>query len=342
MRHNSVSGVLGLAAAILLVPIAGAVPHEKVLYRFTGGTDGASADSRLVMDAAGHLYGTAQYGGDLNCSNGYPCSGCGVVFELITSASGEWHEKVLRAFQGGLDGAQPDGNLVFDSVGNIYGTTSDGGAGTDCYGQLGCGTIFELSPRTNGNWKETVLYSFRNPSDGAAPAGLTFDASGNLYGTASTAISSEIYELSPPRQKGGAWAKTILYNMPDNMRVNSGLVFDDVGNLYASWSGDCCGGVFELKNVNGTWERTDLYDFLGGGYGGQPEAGVILDSKGRVYGTGVYGGNDWGIAFELKRGSQWTETMIHNFCSLNNCADGAWPEALVFDPAGNLYGVTYY
>ena len=341
---QKLSIVIGFVATIMLAPALQATVHDKVLYRFTDGADGAYPNS-LILDKAGNIYGTAQWGGDLNCSNGYPNSGCGVVFELLPSGDGKWQERVLYAFHGGTDGIQPVGNLLFDSSGNLYGTTLGGGTDTSCSPPFGCGTVFELSPNGDGSWAETVLYNFQGGSDGSSPSGLTFDASGNLYGVSSIYAGSAIYELSPPQEKGGAWTETTIYTTGNGsyVWVSSNLVFDREGNLYGSWFPNfCCGGVFELKHLDGRWEKTDLYDFRGGGNGGEPVSGIIFDSKGRMYGTGISGGNNWGIAFELKpSGGQWTESMLYNFCSFNNCADGAWPYApLVFDQAGNLYGTT--
>jgi hypothetical protein len=92
--------------------------------------------------------------------------------------------------------------------------------------------------------------------------------------------------------------------------------------------------------VNGQWSEADLYDFLGGGNGGQPAAGVIRDGKGNLYGTAAEGGNSFGMAFELSHsGGKWKEIMLHNFCSWNNCADGSFPLAgLVMGKHGVLHG----
>lgn len=333
--------VMGIAVTLLPAVNLRAAAHERVLHRFTGGTDGAFPSSSLLRSASGHLYGTASGGGNANACTGNNPPGCGVVFELAPSANGKWQQSVLYAFHGGTDGSYPGGDLVFDSAGNIYGTTAGGGTN-------GYGTVFELSCNRDGSWAETVLYSFHAGSDGAEPIGLTIDASGHLYGstTGVGAYYETVYELSPPQAKGGTWTEATLYTNHSFTRLNPGLVFDGKGNLYGSWQQlyDChagCGAVFELKRVGKRWQERDLYDFLGGGNGGQPN-GVILDDRGRVYGTGGVGGNDFGIAFELKRsGGQWTEVMLYNFCSLNNCADGASPGSpLLLDSAGNLYGTT--
>jgi len=336
------SVLLGMAVT-LLVLAAPVAAHEKVLYQFSGRSDGAVPSSGLVMDAAGHLYGTASFGGDAkNCTGG-----CGVVFEL-TSTNGKWREAVLYAFHGGTDGVRPSGNLVFDSAGNLYGTTFTGGSGA-CKG--GCGTVFELSSK-RGSWTETVLYSFQDVEDGALPVGLTIDASGRLYGVTTTGGTEfgTVFELSPSADGDDAWKETTLYSFQAfEIQANPGMVFDTKGNLYGSWfqlyqcvPPNSCGTVFQLKFTDHGWDEANLFDFPGGGNGGQPMAGVILDQQGRIYGTGSDGGNNWGIAFELKRsGAGCTEKILHRFCSLNNCADGSQPEApLVFDQAGNLYGTT--
>jgi uncharacterized repeat protein (TIGR03803 family) len=155
--------------------------HETVLYSFTCGSDGCEPNSVLLEDAAGNLYGTTQEGGDEQCTGGY---GCGVVFELSPHGS-YWTESVLYTFCSQsecADGAVPLwGPLVQDAAGNLYGTTTFGGT-SQCDGvDEGCGVVFKLD--TAGN--ETVLHTFSGGADGAYPvAGLTMDASGNLYGTA--------------------------------------------------------------------------------------------------------------------------------------------------------------
>jgi hypothetical protein len=341
--------LLTFGAVLLLLPTVQAATREKVLYRFAGGTDGSHPSSNLLLDAAGNLYGTTAAGGNLSDCSNYYGSGCGVVFELTPFGDGKWQESVLYAFQGGTDGLEPTGNLVFDADGNIYGTTYGGGTGTACKAIPGCGTVFELSPEGDGTWTETVLYSFQDGSDGALPVSLTIDASGNLYGANTTGGTEfgTVFELSPPRE-GAAWKETTLYSFQAfEIQVNPGLVLDAKGNLYGTWYQlySCypgCGVVFQLKHAGKNWQETDLYDFQGGGNGGEPMAGVIFDGKGHVYGTGAEGGNNQGIAFELTRsGNRWTEVLLYNFCSRNNCADGADPQApLVFDQSGNLYGTT--
>jgi hypothetical protein len=324
----------GVIVVLGLTATAGASAREKVLYHFTGGADGAYPSSGLTMDAAGNFYGVTSQGGNLSdCTGDVP--GCGVVFEL-TQSNGKWQESVLYAFQGGTDGWNPSGNLLLDSAGNLYGTTLYGGTGTTC-GTSGCGTVFELSPNGDGSWTETVIHNFQYGSDGAFPAGLTADASGNLYGV-TTSGNGTVYELSP--LQGGTWKETLLCSTDG---ANPGLALAGKNNFYFTAVEDYDNGhVFEVKRIGKLWHETDIYDFQGGGNGGGPKAGVVVDKDGNLYGTASDGGNDFGIAFELKRSAgQWKESMLYNFCSRNNCADGANPQApLVFDQAGNLYGTT--
>jgi uncharacterized repeat protein (TIGR03803 family) len=300
------------------------------------------------MDAAGNLLGTSSIGGDLSQCAGY---GCGVVFELIRSNDGHWREVVLYAFKGGVDGSFPSGNLVFDDAGNLYGTTFGEGDAVECTQGVGCGTVFELSHEQDSNWTKKTVYSFQSISDGAYPSGLTFDTSGKLYGTTAAGGSNDggtAYVLAPPKKKGDAWTKKVLFDAFAGT-PNPILVFNSHGNLYGAYysidvqfCGFNCGAVFELKDAHGDWTEANLYDFRGGGDGGQPAAGVILDASGNLYGTAAEGGNNFGIVFQVSpSGGQWKERMLYNFCSRNNCVDGAFPLAgLVMDDSGSLYGVT--
>lgn len=153
----------------------------KLLYDF-GGAVGANPESGLVFDSEGNLYGVAEFGGNSSGCLG----GCGTVFELSPQSKGIWSGRALYTFSGGADGAYPMGALVFDALGNLYGTTPAGGA----YGQ---GTVFKLDPSGN----ETVLYSFTGGADGGEPfGGVIFDAAGNLYGT--TSYGGYTFSCDPP------------------------------------------------------------------------------------------------------------------------------------------------
>jgi uncharacterized repeat protein (TIGR03803 family) len=158
---------------------------EKTLHDFQGtGTDGGNPVGGLIFDGAGNLYGTTSTGGSTGICNQY---GCGTVFKLSPkSGGGGWSEKILYSFQGyPTDGSGSTASLIFDTAGNLFGTTESGGIHI-CAGGSSCGTVFELSPQSGKAWHEIVLYDFGGPfyRDGDHPfAGVTLDPAGNLYGT---------------------------------------------------------------------------------------------------------------------------------------------------------------
>ena len=264
---------------------------ETVLYRF-GGTDGANPIlGELTLDKSGNVYGTTYNGG---------ASNNGVVYELMRSG-GKWTESVLYNFTGGSDGGNPYAGVIFDKVGNLYGTTSVGGTGQ--------GTVYELAPAGLG-WSESVLYAFKPGPGGEFPfAGLVFDSAGNLYGATSFDIpfsGGTIFELSP---SGSSWTYTVLYSLP-LIGLGEGpfdsLIFDSAGNLYGTTYGDGSslgqGNVFELSPAGGgVWNYTDFHDFTAScGDGGGPNAGVAIDAKGNLYGTTSGGGsNGYGVVFAV-------------------------------------------
>lgn len=138
----------------------------RTIYSFRGQPDGSFPYGALLFDRMDNIYGTTYYGGD---------NGIGSVYQLSPRARGEWDESVLYSFQKGNDGNSPISNLVTDDVGNLYGTTSEGG--------LGSGVIFKLSPIGSGQWMETVVHAFQGPPDGAFPYnGMVVDGFGNFYG----------------------------------------------------------------------------------------------------------------------------------------------------------------
>ena len=174
---------------------------------------------------------------------------------LLTNSPLSAQETVLHSFGSGTDGAGPRGNLIFDSAGNLYGTTQ--GGGTSSYG-----TVFELTPGADGGQTETVLYSFSG-ADGASPAaGLVFDAAGNLYGTTESGGASgagTVFELARPATAGEPWTETVLHDFgsgTDGTAPQSSLIFDAAGNLYGTTrSGGAFGGgtVFELTPDLAGW-----------------------------------------------------------------------------------------
>jgi uncharacterized repeat protein (TIGR03803 family) len=273
-----------------------------------------------------------------------------VLVTLILSSS-VWAQttfKTLHDFKGGgKDGASPQAGLVFDTAGNLYGTTLGGGAYSE-------GAVFKLTPNGDGTWTESTLYSFcsqPNCADGYFPrSDLILDHSGNLYGTTvfgGSAGYGAVFELTPG---SSGWTETVLYSFTggaDGIEPEAGLIFDGNGNLYGTteYGGSAQAGVvFELTPGSSGWTETVLYTFCSlqncddGEY---PYAGLVFDGNGNLYGTTVEGGvADYGVVFELTPGSGgWTERVLHSF----DYHDGAEPLGrLAFDKVGNLYGTTSY
>jgi len=332
-----------------LTPNGNGTWTQSVLYSFAGGpTDGSSPRSALIFDSQGNLYGTTAEGGNL----GYTCGeGCGTVFELSPAGNGTWTEHVLYVFcqsEGCPDGSGPNGPLIFDSHGNLYGTTSGGGSSN----QYGEGVVFELSPN-GGSWTETVLYAFVCNVDGSCPNGrnptaaLIFDSAGNLYSTTQAGGANNfgtVFELSP---SGGGWNETVIYSfgqLPDGENPSAPVIMDTQGNLYGTTGGGgqnspYGGVVFELSpNGQGGWTEQILLNFnISTPYGYGPGAGLILDAHGDLYGTTPHAGHSAGTAYELSPAGngQWTPTLLYGFGGAGGSDPGS---AMVFDAHGNLYG----
>lgn len=230
-----------------LTPHTGGSWSESVLYNFTGGSDGGMPFASLIFDPAGNLYGTAMYGGGGSCLTGVQ-PGCGVVFELTPNGGGSWTERVLYGFPEGRDGAYPGSPLIFDSKGNLYGTTDYGGYFRK--NRFGWGVVFELTPNSNGSWTETVLHKFAG-TQGINPNGLIFDAAGNLWGTSENGgyEFGTVFKLT--RNAIGGWTETVVEAFRDHQQANprAGLISDGVGDLYGTTYGDgtkTFGSVFEI------------------------------------------------------------------------------------------------
>lgn len=214
-----------------LSPQADGTWKEKIIHNFGSGADGTVPYGGLTVDASGNLYGTTTGGGVYSGSTCNPPGyGCGTVFELSPVAGG-FAEKILHSFGNGTDGANPWGAVIFDAVGNLYGTTGYGGAYT-------YGTVFELMPKTGGNWKEKLLHVFAGGNDGIEPFdGVVFDTAGDLYGATFEGGTGGIaFELVP--QTSGPWKELILHEFgstpSDGASPDSGLVIDASGTLYGT------------------------------------------------------------------------------------------------------------
>lgn len=344
-----VTHVVTLGLAVMLIAftsIAASGQSEISLYSFTGGSDGDQPFAGLVSDGAGNVYGTTNGGGVF---------GAGTVFKLAPISGGGWTHTVLYSFSGGTDGGYPYASLIFDAAGNLYGTTYDGGAASCSQFAYGCGVVFELSPRPSGKWREKVLYRFqKNGRDGLYPyAGLTLDASGNLYGTTVQGGSYNQGTVFKLTLSNNRWKEQVLHTFSgggDGGQPLGSLTFDTAGNLYGTTSGGGTGNkgvVFELvRGSNGRWKERVLHRFSGPD-GLSPYAGVIFDASGNLYGTTPYGGTGQGCygtscgnVFELipQSGGGWAATTLYSF---SGNVDGAYPNGGVnFDAAGNLYGTT--
>jgi uncharacterized repeat protein (TIGR03803 family) len=308
---------------------------EAVLYTFTGGSDGSGPTGNLIFDAAGNLYGTTDAGG-VNDGNG----GKGVVFELSPAVGGGWTGTVLYAFQGGTDGEVPFGGVVFDSAGNLYGTTNFGGAHN-------LGTIFELSPAGGGTWTEKVIFSFTGGGDGSNPnGGLAIDSAGDLFATTPVGGGQNlgtVFELSPA--SGGTWTPIVVLTGTSARGGGfSGSVLVD-GNLYvpARTGGSAnAGTIYQLTFGAGGWRSGVIYTFLGGTDGSLPTAGLTVRQTGHLFGTTEGGGAfSSGTLFELTPGGggAWNKTKIHDFGVSSK--DGLFPtNPLTVGAAGQLYGTT--
>jgi uncharacterized repeat protein (TIGR03803 family) len=316
-----------------------AATSEKVLHSFNpNDNDGLNPYAGLIFDRSGNLYGTTEYGG---------AQGYGIVFELTRGADGNWTEKVLHSFGKAQDGAIPLAGVVFGANGHLYGTTYAGGS-------EGAGAVFELTPSAKGTWTEKVLHSFGENQDGVFPeAGLIFDENGNLYGTTTlggTYNDGTVFELT--RSADGNWTEKVLHSFTPNghdaLYPEATLIFDGIGNLYGTTYGGGTygnGTVFELTS-GASEPRTVrvLHSFKFNGKDGfVPEAGLIFDPTGNLYGTTTEGGTyDNGTVFELTPNTNqtWTEKVLHSFD--HNIPGGAIPlSGLAFDDIGNLYGTAY-
>jgi uncharacterized repeat protein (TIGR03803 family) len=319
---------------------AGGSGSENEVYNFAGGSDPKTPYAGLIFDKAGNLYGTSELGGTNNQ---------GTVFEMTPNSNGSWTETILYNFTGSIDGGQPYGSLVFDTAGNLYGTTNFGG-NANC--TQGCGTVFELTPGSGG-WTESVIYSFSGGSDGREPyARLRFDAAGNLYGTTlfggniNSTCSSGCGTVFKLTRVSSGWTESVIYTFQgaaDGASPYDGLAFDATGNLYGTaYAGGRSGYgvIFKLALGSSGWTESVLHAFKGGNDGKYSYGDLILDAAGDLYGTASQGGSrTYGVVFELQPNSQgrWTEKVLHAFV---NTPAGNPVAGLVMDTAGSIYGTT--
>jgi uncharacterized repeat protein (TIGR03803 family) len=288
--------------------------RETALYEFTGGADGGGPFAGLVQDAKGHFYGTTYDGGS---------DGFGVVFRVTKRGK----ETVLYSFTGGADGGNPEGGLVRDADGNLFGTTALGGSG-------GAGTVFKITK----DGKEVVLYSFTGGVDGGQPrAGLLQDARGDLYSTTEVGGSENAGVVFKVTKSG---KESVLYSFTggvDGGQPRSGLLEGPNGDLFGTTVLGGSNDVGVVFKVTKSGTESVLHSFTGGTDGMYAGAGLIQDANGNLYSTttagGAYGA---GVVFEVTATGD--ESILYSFTGNN---DGGYPVAgLLQDAGGNLYGTT--
>jgi uncharacterized repeat protein (TIGR03803 family) len=289
-----------------------------------------------------------------------------------------WTETILYVFKGEAveDASVPAGGVILDAAGNVYGTTAYGGTGGCILLGItaGCGTVYELSPpiKKGDPWTETILYSFQGGNDGYFPWGtLTFDDKRNLYGATQFGGGKgntcnefyggncgTVFELSPPKQKGKAWAEQVLRSFgepSDGAIPNGGLVFGREGSLYGATQyggnqgcanqgvGVGCGTIFELSpgGKNGVWTEHLIHVFTGGVDGALPRGDLAMNTKGALLGaTGGGGSTQFGVVFKLTNGRRtWSESVLYTFMGQN---DGRGPTSgVMLSRASGLYGAAF-
>ena len=346
-------GAYGAGTVFKLAPNPDGTWTHTVLHSFADYEDGSLPDwSYLVFDNQGNLYGTTYGGGNIgNCGYGH---GCGTAYKLTPNPDGTWTESVLHAFGSGTDGRRPQAALVLDKVGNVYGTTTEGGF-------YGGGTVFVLVSNSDGSWTETILHNFGKQRDGVMPwTGVVFDADVNsLYGT--TRVGGiyglgTIFKLTP--NPDGTWTENILHNFKgarDGSGTYAGVVFDTAGNLYGVSLRDGTydkGTIYSMSPLPGDgWTGRTLHQFTGGEDGGNPTTRLIVGWDGNLYGMASNGGrgtcqDEWGtgcgVVFKMTPATdgKWTGTVLHRFRGESG-GGSPYGGPLVLDAAGNIYGTAW-
>jgi uncharacterized repeat protein (TIGR03803 family) len=354
MRKSSLArAALTALIAVAVMGTAAARPSFSVIYRFTGGNDGISPAGDLVFDHKGNLYGTTEEGGGFGCALKV---GCGIVFQLRPPAAGtgEWTETVLHRFRGGSDGEDPVSGAVFGPSGALYGMTFG-----DLQGSQDLGGVFELQPQT-GALTPLVRFGYPDTSGGTYPSSIpAFDSSGTLYGTAGAGGDEDRGVVFKLTRAAGLWHETVLYSFckvahcTDGSFPSGRLTLGNSGALYGTtYAGGTYAGVAHHDNgvifrLRPTGELDVLHNFCDEPFckdGASPQAGVIVDNRGAVYGTAsTCVGPCRGTVFKvtLSHGNA-QYTVLHRFCTREKtCLDGATPDGdLIMDRAGALYGTT--
>jgi uncharacterized repeat protein (TIGR03803 family) len=354
-------------AAPVVVPMAVQPDtlHVIPFFQFHGGKDGgveqigSFGGAAFIGDPGKALYSVTPVGGIDKCRLKYYRPGCGVAYELTRQkGSNSYKETVLHRFDK-TDGGVPTAALVEDAAGSLYGTTTIGGEYDE-------GTVFRLT-RSQGSYKETVLYSFKGGMDGGVPgAPLIFDDKGAFYGTTSgsttlkcngTSGTSQycgtVFKLTP---SGSRYTEKVLHlflsDGKDGIQPETGLIADAKGNLFGTTAEGGTAGigtVFELTpTASGDYKERILSDLGHGGY--FPSSGVV-EENGAFYGTTTFGGSGYCISFHFylppgcgvlfkvaPHGSGYVESVVHDFATVSG---GFFPLGVISGHDGFLYGTTY-
>lgn len=341
-----------------------------------GCLDGRSPRGKLVVDAAGALYGTTTVGG-ANLAKDWS----GTVFKLTPNGDrSHWDVTTLYDFcnlKHCKDGATPYAGLTYvgqasgapyDGHSPLFGVTELGGSSWQVVGgNIGTGVLFELLTK-RGALVERVIHNFCTQSgctDGRNPiGGLLADADATLYGATSggTGIngSGTLYSLS--HGTGRSWNHTVLYNFcqtagyPDGAFPNGDLILDSTGNLlgitggggtsaFCPFSSQGCGTVFKLVPDGASSVESVLHTFCQQANctdGAAPVTGLSMGAGGELFGVTGSGGNSGtvqfgaGTAFSLNGAFN----LVYAFCAQTNCTDGSNPGSIIVDADGNLFGTT--
>jgi uncharacterized repeat protein (TIGR03803 family) len=296
---------------------------SSLMILYTFGPDVSEPNGSLIMDSVGTLYGTTRSGGS---------NGAGTVFKLTQAGA----LTVLYSFTGGADGGGPSAGLVMDGTGNLYGTTSTGGA----YGNNG--TVFKVTPAGS----ESVLYSFAGISDGSNPSStLIMDSAGNMYGTTPYGGSSGANGHGTVFRVTSSGQQSVLHSFSggaDGGTPLGGVIMDSAGNLYGTTQVGGTHGNGTVFRITHAGAESVIHSFSGLPDGGAPWAGLIMDSAGKLYGTTTEGGlnadhdSNRGTVFSVTPAG--AESVLYSF---GVPPDGFQPYAgVVRDSAGNLFGTT--
>jgi uncharacterized repeat protein (TIGR03803 family) len=322
----------GAAATYSMRPRHASGSSYQVVYNFAGGSDGARPLAGLI-DVNGTLYGTTSEGGGSGCKY----LGCGTVFSVTPSGK----ETVLHGFTGGTDGAYPRGALIAVK-GTLYGTTFYGGDATQCGNDIGCGTVFSITP----SGSENVLHTFTGPPDGAWPAAALIDLKGTLYGTTAEGGNSGGCKIGHPKIGCGSvysitpsGSEKVLFRLvgPETGSYPVASLLDVKGTMYSTseygGGGHGEGSVYSVT-TSGTGKL--VYHFTYQEDVGEAPVAALIDVNGLLYSTLSSAGPHYrGTVYSITRAG--SAKRVYSFAGL---PDGGNPRASLLNVHGTLYGTT--